>query len=47
VTPARAASADPRERARFHYYLTHGSINPSGIVPGGPAIDVAEPHGRG
>jgi len=30
-----------------HYYVTHRSINPSGIVPVGPAIDFAAPHGRG
>ena len=30
-----------------HYYRSHGSINPSGVVPVGPEIDFAEPHGRG
>jgi len=24
---------------RHHYYESHTSINPSGIVPAGPAID--------
>jgi putative glutathione S-transferase len=32
---------------RRHYYLTHGSINPSGIVALRPDEDWAEPHGRG
>ena len=30
-----------------HYYRSHGSINPSGVVPVGPEIDFTEPHGRG
>ena len=30
----------------FHYYASHRSINPTGIVPVGPAIDWKEPHGR-
>jgi putative glutathione S-transferase len=30
-----------------HYYLTHTSINPTGIVPAGPALDLTQPHGRG
>lgn len=29
-----------------HYYMTHGSINPSRIVPLGPELDFAAPHGR-
>ena len=29
-----------------HYYVSHDWINPSGIVPKGPAIDFLEPHGR-
>jgi putative glutathione S-transferase len=29
-----------------HYYRSHGSINPSGVVPAGPEIDFTEPHGR-
>ena len=29
-----------------HYYGTHPSINPIGIVPKGPAIDLSTPHGR-
>lgn len=30
-----------------HYHLTHDSINPTGIVPKGPALDLSLPHGRG
>jgi putative glutathione S-transferase len=29
-----------------HYYGSHANINPSGIVPSGPAIDYLAPHGR-
>lgn len=30
-----------------HYYQSHPSINPTGIVPLGPEIDYDAPHGRG
>lgn len=30
-----------------HYYGSHLSVNPSGIVPMGPIIDFEAPHGRG
>lgn len=29
-----------------HYYESHHTINPSGIVPAGPEIDFTAPHGR-
>ncbi|MEZ5979288.1 MAG: glutathione S-transferase family protein [Planctomycetota bacterium] len=29
-----------------HYYLTHERLNPSGIVPIGPQLDLTAPHGR-
>jgi putative glutathione S-transferase len=29
-----------------HYYGSHANINPTGIVPIGPALDYAAPHGR-
>jgi putative glutathione S-transferase len=29
-----------------HYYRSHRTINPAGIVPAGPEIDFTEPHGR-
>jgi putative glutathione S-transferase len=41
-----------RDTTRFdqikrHYYTTHPSLNPSRIVPDGPALDWDAPHGRG
>jgi putative glutathione S-transferase len=44
--PGIAATVELEEIKR-HYYVTHRSINPSGIVPLGPAIDFGAPHGRG
>jgi putative glutathione S-transferase len=35
------------DHIKRHYYLTHDSINPTGIVPKGPALDLSLPHGRG
>jgi glutathionyl-hydroquinone reductase len=32
--------------AKRHYYESHRTINPSGIVPVGPAVDFGAPHGR-
>jgi putative glutathione S-transferase len=30
-----------------HYYQSHTNINPTGIVPGGPALDhLEQPHQR-
>jgi glutathionyl-hydroquinone reductase len=34
------------EHIRRHYYESHRSINPSGIVPLGPPLDFTAPHGR-
>jgi putative glutathione S-transferase len=34
------------DHIKRHYYGSHQSINPSGIVPKGPEIDFNEPHGR-
>jgi len=31
---------------KHHYYASHRMINPTGIVPSGPAIDLTLPHGR-
>lgn len=31
---------------KSHYYASHRTVNPTGIVPKGPLIDFAEPHGR-
>ncbi|MGB0803704.1 MAG: glutathione S-transferase family protein, partial [Candidatus Puniceispirillaceae bacterium] len=30
-----------------HYYASHRTINPTGIVPVGPDLDFDAPHGRG
>ncbi len=30
-----------------HYYMSHPTINPTGIVPEGPELDFNAPHGRG
>ncbi len=34
------------DHIKRHYYMTHGSINPTGIVPAGPVLDLDAPHGR-
>ncbi|TDH34397.1 glutathione S-transferase family protein [Pseudohoeflea suaedae] len=31
---------------QHHYYGSHGTINPNGIVPVGPVMDLDAPHGR-
>jgi len=31
---------------KHHYYGSHESINPTGVVPMGPTLDFNEPHGR-
>jgi putative glutathione S-transferase len=35
------------DHIKRHYYGSHATINPSGVVPVGPEIDYGEPHGRG
>lgn len=35
------------DHIKRHYYETHDSINPTGIVPVGPELDLDAPHGRG
>ncbi|MFT4705756.1 MAG: putative glutathione S-transferase [Bradymonadia bacterium] len=32
---------------KHHYYGSHPTVNPSGVVPLGPALDFDAPHGRG
>ena len=34
------------DHIKRHYYRTHPWINPSRIVPVGPALDLVAPHGR-
>jgi putative glutathione S-transferase len=43
--PGVAATVD-LDHIKRHYYLTHDSINPTGIVPKGPELDLTEPHRR-
>ncbi len=31
---------------KHHYYGSHASINPTGVVPVGPELDLDRPHGR-
>ena len=31
---------------KHHYYGSHATINPSGVVPAGPVLDFLEPHTR-
>ena len=35
------------EQIKKHYYESHKSVNPSGVVPYGPEIDFNKPHNRG
>jgi putative glutathione S-transferase len=34
------------DQIKRHYYMTHPQLNPSRIVPKGPIVDWAAPHGR-
>ena len=34
------------DHIKYHYYASHKTINPKGIVPKGPEIDFMLPHGR-
>ena len=34
------------DHIKFHYHASHESVNPTGIVPAGPEIDLMAPHGR-
>ena len=43
--PGIAETVDFKHIKR-HYYQSHHTINPTGIVPAGPAQDLLAPHGR-
>jgi putative glutathione S-transferase len=43
--PGIAATVD-LDHIKRHYYVSHHTINPTGIVPVGPALDFAAPHDR-
>ncbi|MEA2190954.1 MAG: glutathionyl-hydroquinone reductase [Solirubrobacteraceae bacterium] len=45
ATPGVAETVDI-DQIKRHYYVTHGGINPSGIVPAGPVLDLRAAHGR-
>ena len=34
------------DHIKTHYYASHNTVNPTGIVPKGPEIDFTAPHGR-
>ena len=34
------------DHIKRHYYMTHDEINPTRIVPIGPALDLEAPHSR-
>jgi putative glutathione S-transferase len=34
------------DHVKAHYYRSHTMVNPSGIVPKGPELDLDAPHGR-
>jgi glutathionyl-hydroquinone reductase len=40
------AAAVNFDHIKRHYYFTHDDINPTRIVPIGPALDLSLPHGR-
>lgn len=44
-TPGVAGTVD-FEHIKRHYHESHRGVNPTGIVPVGPALDFAAPHGR-
>jgi putative glutathione S-transferase len=44
-TPGVAETVD-FDQIKRHYYGTHKSINPNGIVPAGPVLDLGAPHDR-
>jgi glutathionyl-hydroquinone reductase len=35
------------EEYKTHYYGSHRNLNPTGIIPQGPVLNLALPHGRG
>ncbi len=43
--PGVAGTVD-LDHIKRHYYFSHRTINPTGIVPVGPALDLERPHGR-
>lgn len=44
--PGVAATVN-MQHIKDHYYRSHGTINPTGVVPAGPALNLLTPHNRG
>jgi putative glutathione S-transferase len=44
-TPGVAETVD-FDHIKTHYYASHGTINPTGVIPLGPYQDFMAPHGR-
>ena len=44
--PGIAGTVD-MDHIKQHYYRSHPAINPTGIVPIGPELDLMAPHDRG
>ena len=44
--PGVAATVD-LATIKQHYYGSHRTINPTGIIPAGPLYDLERPHDRG
>ena len=44
-TPGVAGTVN-MHHIKAHYYGSHATINPTGIVPAGPALDYDAPHDR-
>lgn len=43
--PGVAATVN-MDHIKYHYFASHRSVNPTGIVPQGPDVDFMVPHGR-
>ncbi len=43
----RVAGTVSLRHIKEHYYRSHHTINPNGIVSAGPVLDLDRPHGRG
>ncbi len=43
----RIAETVHLDHIKGHYYTSHPGVNPTGVVPKGPALDFDAPHGRG
>jgi hypothetical protein len=46
LSMVRMAAKTRLDHIKFHYYASHESVNPTGIVPAGPELDPSAPHGR-